>query len=179
MKRVLVIGLIALACTDPEARARAAEARALEDERPLAVQRVLLAERALSLLADEHGVTTAEAAALRSDVLSYMARHKLAVAALAAGAGGAGVAFDQSNTFSSEAKQTAAVVAGVAAIYALGNAAEVAAVGTTLWDADRRLDALYARADSLGTLWQERQAEAGAHRARLDSMVARLAEIRR
>src|SRR5690606_13691547 len=84
----------------------------------------------------------------RGRVKAYMMDHKLAIAAIAAGLGGAGVALDPANEFSAEARQIGGLVAVGAALYALANAEEVAQVADQLVQADAHADTLQGQIDS-------------------------------
>lgn len=69
-------------------------------------------------------------------VEAYLMDHKMAVASIAAGFGGAAVAFDPNNQFNQEVKDVAAIVGTIAAVYALFNMDELIEVGDVLLQAD-------------------------------------------
>ncbi len=75
-----------------------------------------------------------------ASVQGYMLDHKMAVAALAAGVGGAQISSD--NTYSADAKQVGSAVALLAGLWAIGNMDEVSDVLKTLNEADAHVGTL-------------------------------------
>jgi uncharacterized protein YlxW (UPF0749 family) len=69
-------------------------------------------------------------------VKAYLMNHKMAVSAIAVGAGGLSVALSDSNEFSSEVKNVGTIAAVLAGIYALNNFDEVTEVVDVLNQAD-------------------------------------------
>ena len=63
---------------------------------------------------------------------NYMMNHKMAIAAIGAGVGGAAIAIDADNEFSDEAQTAASVVGLAATIWGLANFEEVSSVASEL-----------------------------------------------
>jgi len=82
-------------------------------------------ESELSLLRRDITATENQQADHQTKVNDYMMDHKMAIAALAAGVAGAGVALDEQNEFSDDAKTLGGVTAFIAGIWALANHEEV------------------------------------------------------
>jgi cell shape-determining protein MreC len=78
----------------------------------------------------------AELSQYEARVDAFMMNNKMAVACIVAGFGGAGVLLDDSNQFTQEAKDIAAVVTVIAGIYALMYPEEIAFVGDQLMQAN-------------------------------------------
>jgi septal ring factor EnvC (AmiA/AmiB activator) len=89
-----------------------------------------------------------ELAQFRGRVKAFMLNHKMAIAAITAGVGGAGVALNPRNEFSKDAEAIGGMVAVVAAIYALANAEEIAQVADALFQADAHFKTLQGHIDS-------------------------------
>jgi hypothetical protein len=133
----------ATACTDPREERRAAERATLASQlqeadaaRALARQEVGARTRQVQAFEDELGTLRARAAELKRNVQAYMMEHKMAVAAIAAGAVGAGTALDDSGQFTEDARAVGAVVGLVAVGWALFNMEEVVHVGSELANAE-------------------------------------------
>jgi septal ring factor EnvC (AmiA/AmiB activator) len=69
-------------------------------------------------------------------VMAYLMDHKMAVACIVGGLGGATVSFDTTNEFSREVKNVAGAVTAISAIYAILNYSEVSEVADVLVQAD-------------------------------------------
>lgn len=80
---------------------------------------------------------------------AYMLDNKLAVAAIALGLGGAGVALSDDSRISDEARAVGGVAGVLAAAYAIANADEVLAVFNELTKADSMLRAMQQREQEL------------------------------
>jgi outer membrane murein-binding lipoprotein Lpp len=91
-------------------------------------------------------------------VVSYMLDHKLAVAALVAGLGGASAALDGSNAYTDQAKQLGSAIAVVAAIWAIGHADEVGQVLQVLNRADLQVRGLQSAVTQTSLHLQAQQA---------------------
>ncbi|MGE3276491.1 MAG: hypothetical protein AB7O67_15365 [Vicinamibacterales bacterium] len=135
----------ATACTDPNAARR--QALTSDVQRLSADYSVLshsIAVRTARVADAQRRVEgmQAELADYRRRVNAFMMNHKMAVAALALGGGGAAVALDSSNSFSRDARAIGGVAAFLALAYAIDNADEVANVADQLFQADRYVKAL-------------------------------------
>ena len=71
-----------------------------------------------------------------SKVTAYLMDHKMAVACIVGGLGGASVSFDTTNELSREVKDVAGAVTAISAIYAVLNYSEVSEVADVLVQAD-------------------------------------------
>jgi hypothetical protein len=69
-------------------------------------------------------------------VMAYLMDHKMAVACIVGGLGGASVSFDTTNELSREVKDVAGAVTAISAIYAVLNYSEVSEVADVLVQAD-------------------------------------------
>lgn len=138
---LLVVAAISLqACADPNAakkRALAADIERLGNDYSLLSQSV--SAKALSVADVERRLASqqSELSDYKRQVSAFMMDHKMAVAALAVGAGGAVVALDPDNAFTDEAQAMGGLAALFAGAYAFGNAEEVAGVADQLFQADR------------------------------------------
>ncbi|WP_395752135.1 hypothetical protein [Prosthecobacter sp.] len=112
----------------------ARQARRLEEQRIAAEKqarnRMILArieglESEISVLRRDMTATENQRADHQTRVTEYMMDHKMAIAALAAGAAGAGVAMDNNNEFSDDAKAIGGVTATIAVLWAIANHEEV------------------------------------------------------
>lgn len=154
LRRICLIGMIVMlssvllsSCTDPKEARRQfllTEMRQLEHNYALVAQDMASKQQHVGFLQNKLQQQRSELSDYRRQVEAYISNHKLAVAALAAGAGGAAVAYDPNNEFSDEARGTAALVGLVAGFYALSNHEEVLQVADQLMQADRYVTQLEA-----------------------------------
>ena len=122
----------------------AAERQALTSELDLASSRLTLATQDVESARSDvtflsNRIRNKEAALTdyQTDVERYLMNHKMAVAAIIAGAGGSAVAIDRNNEFSDEARTMGGVAAAIALFWAMDNMGEVIEVADTLAQADR------------------------------------------
>ncbi len=106
--------------SEQEAARQAKEAR-----QRMALARIEGLENEASILRRDITATENQQADHQTRVNEYMMDHKMAIAALAAGVAGAGVAFDESNEFSEDAKGLGGATAVIAGLWALANYEEV------------------------------------------------------
>lgn len=72
-------------------------------------------------------------------VEAYLMNHKMAVACIVGGLGGASVSFDTTSEFSNEMKDVANVVTAISALYAILNLSEVVEVADVIEQADNNV----------------------------------------
>lgn len=99
-------------------------------------QRVLHHQSTVSSLQQRLTQQQAQLDDYRDQVERYMMNHKMALAAIAGGAGGAGVAVDPNNEFSDEAQGIGLAVGLFAVWYAANNMSEIVEVADTMAQAD-------------------------------------------
>lgn len=85
-------------------------------------------------------------------VMAYLMDHKMAVACIVGGLGGATVSFDATNEFSREVSNVAAAVTAISAIYAILNLSEVSEVADVLVQADSHVKNLKKEIGKVNTL---------------------------
>lgn len=85
-------------------------------------------------------------------VTAYLMDHKMAVACIVGGLGGATVSFDTSNELSREVKDVAGAVTAISAIYAVFNYSEVSEVADVLVQADSHMKNLKKEIGKVNTL---------------------------
>lgn len=142
MKGVLCAAITTLtlaACSDPNAerkQALTAELQQVGQEYTVLSQAVAGRKTTVTTIERQLMNLESERSDYKRTVTAYMMNHKLAVAALALGLGGASVALDADNEFSDEAEGLGTVAVAIAAVYALANAEEVAEVADRLVQAD-------------------------------------------
>ena len=165
----MLVLVAATGCTDPAEARRAAQQATLTSQlqeadsaRLLAGQAVAAQERQVQALTEGLSEVRAESAELQRRVQAFMMEHKMAVAAIAAGAAGGSVALDDSGRFTQEARDIGALVGLAAVGWAMFNMEEVLHVGNQLVKAESAGRALARREAELG---QELDAERGALQA--------------
>lgn len=152
--------LAASACTDPREAQRAAELatqrttlnsqlQEADSVRSMASQAVVARQRSVQALDEELSSLQSKAAWHQRAVEAFMMDHKMAVAALAAGAAGGLLALDDSGSVSQEAREIGAVVGIVALGWALFNQDEVLQVANELVKAESTQQALNGRIEVL------------------------------
>ncbi len=134
--------------------------QAKEAKRRATLARIEGLESELSLLRRDITATENQQEDHQTRVNDYMMDHKMAIAALAAGVAGAGVAFDGSNEFSEDAKGLGGATAVIAGLWALANYEEVIEV------ADRM-----AKASAMQTDYKDRIDRMGQRVATLNSQI--------
>lgn len=117
-------------------------------------------------------------ARLKQQVSSFMLNHKMAVAVLAAGAGGTAAALDDTGQFTAEARQLGAVAGALALLYALGNMEEVIHVASQLADAEQRARMLDEATAALNDRLAQAKQDAVAAQAALDAAAQRALSVR-
>ena len=152
----LVTLLAVTGCENAQEARRAAERTVLASQihesdaaRALASQALVAHGRQVQAINDELGGLQSEAAELRRRVQSFMMEHKMAVAALAAGAAGGLAALDDSGRVAQEAREVGAAVSFAAAVWAAFNMEEVLQVADQLVKADAALSNLGRRQATL------------------------------
>ena len=85
-------------------------------------------------------------------VMAYLMDHKMAVACIVGGLGGATVSFDTTNEFSSEVKDVAGAVTAISAIYAVLNYSEVSEVADVLVQVDNNVKNLKKEIGKVNTI---------------------------
>jgi septal ring factor EnvC (AmiA/AmiB activator) len=138
-------------CSDPnEARRQflLTELQQLEHNYSLIAQEMASKQQQVSFLQQKLQQQRSELADYNRQVEAYISNHKMAVAALAAGVGGAAVAYDPNNEFSDDVQAVAGLVGLVAGIWALNNMEEVSQVADQLMQADRYVKSLEAQIES-------------------------------
>ena len=173
--------IAASACTDSREVQRAtqlasqrmalsSQLQEVDTARTLASQALAAQIRRVEVLGEVLAAIQYKAAAHQRAVRAFMLDHKMAVAALAAGAAGGPAALDDSGSVSQEAREMGAVVGMVAIGWALFNMEEVLQVASELVKAESAAQALAERAKTLAqALGSEREAlqqsQAGYERA--------------
>jgi peptidoglycan hydrolase CwlO-like protein len=146
---VLLCGLLASACDPNSARRHALEAniQSLTAEFVSTTQSVVNDRAAAGATQLRVSQLEAELDDFQRRVRSYMMNHKMAVAAIAAGLVGGGVALESGNAFSQDIKNAGGVIAAIAALYALNNAGEVTEVLDQIMQANAHVNDLKAQID--------------------------------
>ena len=177
--------LTAAACTDPREQRRATERATLTSQLQetdatyaQAAQAVQAHSRQVQALQDEGSSLQAQAARLKREVQAFMMDHKMAVAALAAGVAGAGMALDDSGQFTEEARTLAGVVGMVAVGWALFNMEEVAQVASELMKAESMAKALADRRRAVASALADEQAALQQAQSLHQQVQGRLATLR-
>lgn len=138
---LLMLAVISLqACADPNAakrRALTADIERLGTDYSRLSQSVAAKAASVADVERRLAAQQSELSDYKRQVSAFMMDHKMAVAALAVGAGGAVVALDADNAFTDDAQAVGGIAALFAAAYAVGNADEVASVADRLFQADR------------------------------------------
>lgn len=111
-------------------------------------------------------------------VEAYMMNHKLAVAAILAGFGGATVALDANNEFSDEAESLGAVAAAIAALYAIANTEEVLQVGDYLIQADAHVKNLKNQIKMTQSNLETEKGQLQQEEQKLQSLTTQIAQVR-
>ena len=143
--------LVISSCSDPnEARRQflLTEMQQLEHNYSLLAQDMASKQQQVSFLQQKLQQQRFELSDYNRQVEAYILNHKMAVAALAAGAGGAAVAYDPNNEFSDDVQGVAGIVGIVAGFYALANLEEVSQVADQLMQASRYVKQLEAQIES-------------------------------
>ena len=141
----LLLALSTLAaCDNPKRLRLVAELNDLQSQADRLRQVTSDEQSALAAMNQRLVQQKADLANFTAGVRNYMLEHKLAVAALVAGLGGAATALDNTNVYSEDAKQLGSAVAVVAGIWALGNLDEVSQVLEALNRADAQVRGLQA-----------------------------------
>jgi len=159
---LLASGLLTLAsCSDPNAARRQlllSDLRRIDNDYALLSQTISNRKNKSAYLEQWLLARESELSDYKRRVTAYMMDHKMAIAALALGVSGTAVALDSTNKFSSDAKAMAGIAAAVAAIWALDNAREVAAVADQLTQADSHVRSIESQiAETSSTLTSEAQ----------------------
>lgn len=182
---VVALVLTAVACTDPREQRRSAQRTALTSQLQetdaayaQAVQAMQAHSRQLQALQDERSGLQSQAARLKREVQTFMMDHKMAVAALAAGVAGTGMALDDSGQFTDEARTVAGVVGIVAVGWALFNMEEVAQVASELMKAEAMAKALADRQRAVASALADEQAALQQAQALHQQVQGRLATLR-
>jgi septal ring factor EnvC (AmiA/AmiB activator) len=126
-------GTIGLACLNLTACDRHAEERQIltsqlqesDSNRTMLTQTIAGRRSTVAYLEQQLSRQRSDLAQFEGQVKAFVMDHKMAVAAIAAGVGGAGVAMDSSNRFTPGEQEAAGWVAAGAALYALANSEEV------------------------------------------------------
>ncbi|MDH4186538.1 MAG: hypothetical protein OEV08_06050 [Nitrospira sp.] len=148
-------------CSDPNAARRQlllSDLRRIDNDYALLSQTISNRKNKSAYLEQWLLARESELSDYKRRVTAYMMDHKMAIAALALGVSGTAVALDSTNKFSSDAKAMAGIAAAVAAIWALDNAREVAAVADQLTQADSHVRSIESQiAETSSTLTSEAQ----------------------
>ena len=138
----------AISCSDPNAARKQfliTEMQQLENNRSLVSQELSAKQQRVNYLQQKLQEQRSELADYNRRVEAYILNHKMAVAALAVGLGGAAVAYDPNNEFSDDVQGVAALVGIIAGVYALNNMQEISEVADQLMQADRYVKSLEAQ----------------------------------
>lgn len=181
----LVTLLTVTGCENAQEARRAAERTVLASQihesdaaRALASQAVVAHGRQVQAMTDELGGLQSEAAELRRRVQAFMMEHKMAVAALAAGAAGGLAALDDSGRVAQEAREVGAAVSFAAAVWAAFNMEEVLQVADQLVKADAVLGNLGRRQATLSQALATEQGLQQDAQAALDRINAQASGLR-
>lgn len=148
---LFLIALVHFGCTDPNATERRlllSELQEAESRYALASQQILERRSAVQQSEARLKGLRAELIDYEGNVQAFMMNNKMAVAALAAGTGGAVVALDATNEFSEEARQVGGVVGVLGGLYCMSNFEECTRVGDQLVQASAHVESLKARINS-------------------------------
>jgi septal ring factor EnvC (AmiA/AmiB activator) len=113
----------------------------------------------------------------QAQVRGYMLEHKMAIAAIVAGVGGADVALDTTNTFSDDAKNIAGPVVLLAAVWAAANFNEVTEVVKTLDEADAHVRTLQTQIANTTAAIERKQQTLQASRNQLAELTKQLTDL--
>ena len=171
---LLVLGALVTGCVGP----RASQLNDLESERSVATARVAALETTVAAWEARLEDYRDRIRRHESATMAYMLNHKLAVAAIVAGVGGAEVALDPDNAFTNDAKIVGGVVALLAAAWAGANMPEVLEVSDALVQADSQYKQLQAAASDVERRWQAQNADLLSARGKLEGVNARIAQLR-
>lgn len=142
---VIALLLILAACSDPNAARKQAllsDMQQINNEYKLLEQALTVKQQKIDFLDLQLTKHNAELSDYKRKFNAYMLDHKMAFIALAAGLGGAAVAYDANNEFSAQAQEFGTVAAVIAGMYALDNSSEVAEVADQLMQANIYVKAL-------------------------------------
>jgi len=103
-------------------------------------------------------------------VEAYLMNHKMAVACIVGGLGGASVSFDTTSEFSNEMKDVANVVAAVSAIYAILNFSEVAEVADVITQADNNVKNMKSEIEKVGNVIRNAKMRINTKESKLSSL---------
>jgi hypothetical protein len=148
MLSIVLIALALAACSDPNASRKQllqGEMQLLESNYALQSQQLLAARQRVSDISLGLQRHKAELADLERRVSAFLMNHKMATAAILAGAAGGVVAIDSNSEFSDELQGAGAVVGVVALIWAANNMEEVIEVASTLAQAEQASTVIKAR----------------------------------
>jgi hypothetical protein len=168
-----------------EERRKEAERQALLSQiSDVEIERRLLSEnvagRKSKILSAEQRLESlrSELTSYEGKVEAYMMDHKLAVAAIAAGLGGAAVALDPNNEFCKEAKELGALFAVLAAAYAIANHEEIIQVADQLMQADARVKNFKRQIQETQMSLDSERGPLQQEEKKLQSLTMRVAEMR-
>jgi peptidoglycan hydrolase CwlO-like protein len=169
MRRLIGLVFVALvglgACTDPEAIRKQkvlSEINAVESERDPVAKIVTARTARIGELQNHAQRLQGELESYEGRVRAYLMDHKMAVAAIAVGAAGTGVALSEDNAFTDDAKTIGGIGAVIAGLWAIGNMEEVMAVLDAMVQADVHVKDLTAQiARARGEIDDERNTLAG------------------
>ena len=165
--------LCALGCESEAARER----RQLEADRDVLTPRVAAAEASVARLRAQYQQHSDNLRGVQEDTTDYMMNHKMAMAALAAGYGGAKIAVDKTS-FSDEARTIGGAIAILAAVYAVDHMPEITEVGNRLLLADTRIRAQQAAMVETEQQWRAENADLERLRIRMDEIRQRLTALK-
>lgn len=142
---VITLLLMLTACSDPNSARKQAlisDMQNITNEYKLLEQSITVKQQKIAFLDLELTKQNSELSEYKRKVNAYMLDHKMAIITLAAGFGGAAVAYDANNEFSEQAQEFGTIAAGMALFYALDNSSEIVEVADQLMQASTNVKAL-------------------------------------
>jgi hypothetical protein len=178
---VLVASVFFVSCADPNSAQRQlliSELKEVDSNRALLSQAVSSRKSRVASLDQRLIKQRSNLIDYQERVKAYMMNHKMAIAAIGAGAGGTGVAIDPNNEFSDDAKVMGGVVAFIALAYALENMQEIAEVADQLTQADSHVKSLERQISNTMNSLRTEKSQLGQEAKELLVANSRLSEVR-
>jgi hypothetical protein len=149
--------LFSTGCESAAKKQMRVDLRDKQAQKQIAMQTIADETQELDRLKEELNKQNDDLKEYDAQVDAYMLDHKMAVAAIVAGLGGAKVAMDTDNAFSEDAKNLAATVGVVALFWAIANLDELSTVVGQLNEADVHVKTLQAGIANTTSAIQQQQ----------------------
>lgn len=171
---VLLLG----ACEDPRKQALRSQMNDLEIERTLLSADITGMKSKTALLEGRLYEQQSDLKDYEGKVEAYILNHKMAVAAILAGVGGATIALDENNEFSGDARAVAGIVAAIALAYAALHPEEIIEVGDYLLQADIHVKKLKSQVKMTEANLKEEAEQLKQKEHELKLLTSQIAELR-